>query len=234
MPPDHHQKMLGGLIRKYRTKDYRQFIPADLPDEGWLKPDTTITESFNTADSDTLGPDLSWTELAGDWDIVTNAAQIAGSAANARADSALSSGNHYAQVKLLNINITSTDRGVMARKDNTGTLTWYQATSLEGTSFDSWRTFKVVANSYTGIGTDDFPDTVADDIIKIAPDGTSIKRYRNGSLEDTATDSAIGEANHYCGLASFGSAALRVDEFEAKDLAVAAGVEIFRRRIEGY
>src|SRR3990172_7052716 len=51
---------------------------------------STIVESFNTADSDTLGRDLSWTELIGDADVVSTELSIitrGAVSAVARADS---------------------------------------------------------------------------------------------------------------------------------------------------
>ena len=56
-----------------------------------------ITESFIKADSDTLGPNLTWTEVAGDFDIVSNKAKLItlGSNSRARAETALASADHY-------------------------------------------------------------------------------------------------------------------------------------------
>src|SRR3990167_831503 len=64
---------------------------------------STIVESFNTADSDTLGPNLSWTELSGDADVVSTQLSIltrTSSAAGARADSDLATDDHYCEAVL--------------------------------------------------------------------------------------------------------------------------------------
>ena len=242
--PDLHRRMLRVWMRKFRADDHTLFIPAGLPNESPVEPETTITESFDKADSDTLGPDLSWTELEGDWDVVTNAAQTVGTAnlqqQTARADSDLSSTDHYAQCTLLNIvNTTEVNRGLIARKDSSATLTYYNVDVRDGgAGTDSWRTFKRVGGTFTAIGTNTTVNAVANDVLKIECNGSTITRYRNGASQDAATDSAISTGTR-CGLSGFrtsgGVAGARVDDWSAADLA-AAGLSIpvamhnYRRR----
>ena len=209
----HERKVLDFWVKKYKLKgdDWKQLVPAELRDghSGPLPHDTTITESFNTGDSDTLGPDLSWTELEGDWDIVTNAAEVASASGQ--------------QVVIKNIvGSASANRGVIARKDSSATLSYYHFDAADnGGATDTWRTFKRVSGSFTAIGSNTTVDVVADDVIKGQTDGSTIKRFRNGSEQDSATDSAIS-GNLRCGLNGnvlAGNNGQRVDAFEAADLA---------------
>jgi hypothetical protein len=81
-------------------------------------------ESFDTTDGTTLGPDLSWTEIAQDWAIASNSATAAGpgSLSLARANYDLRTQNHYAQASLSVLSGAS-DRsaGVITRFDPAST-----------------------------------------------------------------------------------------------------------------
>lgn len=98
-----HLKWLGYQVRKYglRDKQYLDLVPADLQDEGWRPPDTELTESFDKADSDTLGPDQTWAEVNGDLDVIGNQVGPGGTGANfsARVEADLSSDDHSAELE---------------------------------------------------------------------------------------------------------------------------------------
>lgn len=107
----HHQRCLDALCEKYGTEDWQQFVPTDLRAEvpGRLKHETTITESFNKADSTTLGPDLTWTETLNNLEVVGNACRSVNTTATfseARAESDLSSADHYSQIVLASVSAT--------------------------------------------------------------------------------------------------------------------------------
>lgn len=110
-PPGHYRRVLMSWIEQFglRDTDFARFVPGDLPQEGPLPHETTITESFNKADSTTLGPDLSWTEYtdfgstANTFDVFSNqicAQASPPSGAHARADSDVSSSNHTATLSI--------------------------------------------------------------------------------------------------------------------------------------
>ena len=214
---DYHRRVLDAACGKYGV-DGDELRPAGWPaNEGRLPHSTTIAESFNKADSDILGPDLTWSELGTvDWDIVSNVAElidIGGTSYASRADSDLSSVEHYSQVKILTV--PSTHGGVICRKDGTATMTYYHADYLVS---NTWRSFKRVASTFTAIGANTNSLTlVSGDVVKIAANGSSISRYRNGSLQNTATDTAISSGLR-CGI-SGGTVGVRLDDFEAGDLA---------------
>ena len=66
----------------------------------------TYTETFNQADSSTVGPDQSWTEVAGDWETVSNTLQTGSGGAKIALDGALDTASQYAQCE-----VTALDAG---------------------------------------------------------------------------------------------------------------------------
>jgi hypothetical protein len=188
-PANHHKKLLGYWMRKYGL-DYRQFIPNDLPNEGVLDPDTIHTESFNKADSDTLGPDLSWTELSGDWDVVSNTARRGSSAGLARANADVSGTDHYVQISVV-ARSSNNGQGVVARKDSTSTVTLYYA-RIQGSGVgNSVELFKAVSGTLTELGSDSAVTVSLPDILKLECDGSTISTYWEGGLEHSLTDTAV-------------------------------------------
>lgn len=239
VPADHHQKVLDYLCEKYGIEDWKEFVPDDLQkDVPGRKPhDTTISENFNTADTGTLGPQLSWTELFGNTNVVTNAAQSVSIDATYgcvnRADSDLSSVDHYAQVVFLNVPASSST-GIIARKDSSATNTYYisRFSNFAGTN---WDTYKLIAGTYTLIGSSTSAVAAANDVIKIECNGSSITRYKNGASQNVATDSAITTGTR-CGLATYmAGTAIRQDDFQASDLAASGLVYTqLERSTRGY
>lgn len=236
---EHHRKWLGHLVlRKHRGADWRQFIPDDLPPEEPLEPETSYTESFNTADSDTLGPDLSWTETAGDIDVVSNAAAPGSTAGhhNARADSNLTSSDMYAQVTATMTGETGTpDIGVFARYSSsadTGYL--YLITTYQSVDHDC-KLYKVVAGAYT--------ELVDDNDAHAAPNGTTMRLDVDsdlltgtfgGASHVTVTDMAITTGVRggirFFSNATNSATAHKIDDFITADLAT-AGMSV---RLAGY
>jgi hypothetical protein len=107
-------------------------------------------ESFNTGDSDTLGPDLTWTELAGDTDIVSNTARSVTLASEVlvRADHDCDTDDMYVTCVIDATTAgTAADIGVMLRKDASATKTFYVA-SLDFVG-DLLRWYRCIAGTYT-------------------------------------------------------------------------------------
>jgi hypothetical protein len=217
---DHCRRVLDFTCKKFKVDDWRDFVPARLHAHvpGRLPHATTITESFNQADSSTLGPDLSWTEILGDVKTVSNKAVGHGSTENVgRANSDLSSDDHYCQVVITNVSAgTSSNCGPMTRKDSSATLTYYLAI-FERTG-DLWKSFKSVGGSFTNIGSNTNLAASESDTIKLETDGSNITRYRNGASQDATTDAAI-TGNLRCGFMCYAADAIQADSFEAADLA---------------
>lgn len=77
-----------------------------------------ITESFNQADLSTLGPDLIWTEVIGDWATVSSWARSPGGTsvqACARAESSLPSVDHYSQASSRTVDALAAAGGLLVR-----------------------------------------------------------------------------------------------------------------------
>ena len=178
-----------------------------------IKGGATITESFNTADSDILGPTLSWTELSGDWDVVSNQAKCLTNGV-ARADSDLASDDVYAQVEIPTP--SASGDGPICRKDDSATLTFYHARL---NSVPQAQLFKFVAGTATQLGATVGITRAAPDTVKVEADGSTIKCYYNGAEKISATDTAI-TANTRAGIRGFRNGI--VDNFEAADLAASA------------
>ncbi len=223
LPPEHHRRVLDYWCDKYHVDDWREFAPQDLQARipGRLKHATTLQESFDTADSATLGPNYSWTDLTGDIGVVSNAAEAitndASFGARSRADSDLSGADHYAQAVLLNPTASTATFTVFCRKDSTTTKDWYQVDCITG---GTWRTVKASGGTYTVIGTNTTGETAADnDVLKVETDGSTIRRYRNGGLQDETTDATI-TGNLRGGIGNYwtGGTKPRMDSWEAADL----------------
>lgn len=176
----------------------------------------TVTETFDAADSDTLGPVLTWAEIAGDWDIVSNQALSGTGTPNvARAERDMDSVDHAVTGTLTNPAAPSDSVGVFCRKDATADLTYYGAL-VDCKNFSppngQWRTFKYSSGAFTAIGADTGSviwvpnDTIAIDVV-----GSSIRRRRNGSIQDTVTDSSIAGGLRGGLWAWFTSAPMTVD-----------------------
>jgi hypothetical protein len=215
---DRCRRCLDFTCDKYRVKDWREFVPARLHAHvpGRLPHATTITENF-TGTSDTLGNVLSWTELEGDWDRESDQGQPKNAGQNtARAESDLSSDDHYVQVAYSDLTSNLPNAGVSARF-SASELTYYQ---FDVDSGSDWRTFKRVTGSYTAVGSTSAQAVSANDIIKGECDGSTIARYYNGVSQNSTTDTTI-TGNTRGGLNGFNGNAgtKRVDNFEAADLA---------------
>lgn len=217
--PDIHSKYLKCMRRKLRCP-WELLIPGDLPKEPPRRPTTTITESFNQADSTTLGPDLTWAEVLNDFTTISNEVSATDPAeSKARAESNLSSDDHYSQLDFTaNGADTSARAGPVARFDasaNTNYFGWNRNNTSTGK-----RIRKTVTGTdsdlATGTGTTpSFPTT-----LKLTCDGSSLELFQDGGSILTVTDTAI-TGNVRCGVL-VARAGARGDNFEAADL-VAAG-----------
>ena len=184
---------------------------------------TTITESFNKANSDILGPDLSWTELAGDIDVVSNKAQSTtlGGQAIARADSDLATDDHYAQAIVDASEETNTAAPqVFCRKDSTTAITFYLF--LINYNDDTIQIYEVTTGSFTLLGSAiSFTLTAGTPVtLRGSVDGSSLEVFIDGVSKGTRTDTVI-TGNLRCGIRVFKNSPGFVtwENFQAGDLA---------------
>lgn len=182
----------------------------------------SITESF-TGDGDVLGSDLSWTEVAGDWDRVSGEAKnmTVDQLCDARCESALSTDDQYAQINVTNL-------GSGGKKGWLGPCVRFQsdAETCYTTFPYDYKSKQYLRKIVTGNETD-LASAVSitislPELYKVTADGSSIKGYQAGTERISATDTDI-TGNLYTGIAGYwsGSGYCVGDDFEADDLVVA-------------
>lgn len=223
LPADFHRRWLTVQLEKFagRITDWHAFKPADLPDEEPLPHSTTLTESFDTADADTLGPDQSWTEVSGDWDVIDNGVSEVGGGgdgASARVEADLAGDDHYAQIEI--VAFAGNRRFGPAARFNAAENTLYVAAG--NANNNTTRLYKYVGGTATNMAslssTFSIPDT-----LRIEVNGSTIEAFLNGASIGSTTDTAI-TGNTRCGLAGgFLSAGVRGDAWEAGDLGGGGG-----------
>jgi len=222
------QRWTGNDMLKLFGRVGDDLLPALLPPEyqsdGWKPRDTIILDIFNRTNSASLGSSSegwSWTENNGSWSIGTNAAEVDDNQINnhARAESDLSSDDHYSQAVLLTTG-HSEAIGVLARMATANFSNFYWGRVDFSATPDSWQTYSRVSGTYTAIGVNTGVNVVVNDVIRIMTDDSSITRRRNGADQDTVTNTALtGQLR--CGIGSWTSmTGARMDDFEAADLAV--------------
>lgn len=181
-------------------------------------------ESFNKANSSTLGPDLTWTELQTDMTIVSNAVEAipTASTTTARADADVSSVDHEASCDVLALTATLNNIAVVCcRMPSTATVTGYGLRRFhDGTNY-AHRLEKVVAGTTTVLAG---PTTLArsgTENIKVDASGSTIKGYVDSVQKHSVTDTAITTGTRG-GIRIFRASAtqadIRLDNFRIADL----------------
>jgi len=190
----------------------------------------SISDAFArnpTPDTDiSTGAPFSWTEVVGDLQIsgtnerVTNVSSDTNS--TARAESALDSENHYAQVNINAPNANASDRGGANIEYAAAATTYYLGDANIGGDQD--RIFKRVTGSYTELASQVFNYLAATTYtIQCRKDGSTISMRRDGVQQLSITNSDItGNTRTGFDLAGGNANDAWVDSFEAADLAAAA------------
>lgn len=215
--PGQHRRVLDALCDKYGVTDWKEFVPVaiqgDVP--GRLPHETSISETFNQADSTAIGPLLSWTKVSGGWRTVSSMVGTTTGGWNIlRADTDLSSADHYSQAKITSL---AQYAGPACRIPASGALTMYQCS----TDFVIY-IFKLVAGVQTNLA-NTTQAIVVNDTYKIEANGSNIKAYVNGVQKVSVTDTGVS-GNVRCGLAQYGASDSSLDDFTAADLAAATVV----------
>lgn len=208
----------------------RDIVPPDLPVEGVLRPSTTITDDFNRADATPISDSAegwSWTAArsANDYSILSNTAHVlalGGAPWTAcRAESDLSSSNHYSQADTRRDISTSVAAGVSVRFQPAAHSCYIgEHTNAAGAqpqiSVLAAGTRTLLAN---GIGA---PTNSTWLSTRLEIDGTTLTLDIAGYAQLQTTDTTWGSGTR-CGLAARpGSVAGRTishDNFEASDVA---------------
>jgi hypothetical protein len=202
------------------------------------------TESFNKADSDTLGPDLSWTEQDGDIDVENNEARLAalGSAglSYARADSDTDGDDQYGEFSVEEVYDPTSGQsqfGVNLRASSTSAIDSYMWFSQMATTGDGYKLRKTVAGarsdltSFTG---EDLPTRPF--LMRFEIEGSSLIGYWGATQKDSVTDTTFsGSSNRRAGMYMYSATGttspyISVDDFEFGDWA--SGLDIVKVQSE--
>ena len=220
-------KVLDFWEHKYKVP-YQTFIPNGVIQIASLPHETTITESWNCSDSDDISCDLTWTQVAGDIDIVNNKARFpTNGGKRGRAESDLSSDDHYAQVDgfLTDGGSDEGQVGAMVRFDSAADNNYFGG--YNSFSAPSWRLRieKTTAGTTSSIlGPDTSGSISTTPTVKLLANGSSIELFVDGSPAIDLTDSSH---TGYVRAGIQGYDALggpyEVDNFVAADLAAAGG-----------
>ena len=219
-----YRKVLGSWVRKYGI-DYRNFQPADVPDEEPLTPATTITDAFTDTNgtalnAHTTGGGWSWNEGADSWDIQSNQAGKdvnTGGGNHCYADTALSSDDHYSQATIATYN---EDAGLVVRV--AGATENYLARYENGGT--QYEIFKRVSGTYTSIANSGGVGSwLNGDVAYLEVNGSDLNYKKNAASVLTVTDTAVS-GQLRCGM-TCGGTVDAFDDFEAADLAAAANTK---------
>lgn len=223
---DHHQKMLGWWMARYKTDDPTLFQPSDLPRTEPREPSTTYTDDFNAADSATLGADLTWADVNGDFQNLSNGGALNSNSAflyAARAEHNLSTSDNYGQIDIVAMGGASRILGGACRFSSSAHTCYYYV-FYPNTS----RGFlgKRVAGVETHL-TNAAVTLSAPEAWKAQAEGSTIKGFQAGverlSWPDTAISSGVRG-----GVAAYQNGGtlltMTFDNFEAGDLAAGGGI----------
>jgi hypothetical protein len=177
---------------------------------------TTITDNFTRADGDigSSSEGWSWTQVVGDTNIVSNAAdQITAGATLNRAETDLLWQNHYAQIQGT---ASSFFLAVCGRFDASA-QTYYRLRAHWNT--DQVWLEKVVSTAVTILAgpTTTSPTLNGTDTFRLEVDGTTLVGKVNGVQQITVSDSAISTGTR-TGFGATASGSSNLDNFEAADI----------------
>ncbi len=183
-------------------------------------------ESFNTANSTTLGPDLAWTEVNDDSQVLNNAwspVTVGGALFTAaRANQDLGTVNHYAQCTIPSLTVGASgnpDIGVMVRFSSSA-LTGYSFNVLRNAAVPNgfWQLESVVAGVETVLQGQNYT-WAAGDVLYLSVQGSTVTARINGVQVATVTNATF-PGNTQAGLVGYRAVAGDVaggDDFQMGD-----------------
>lgn len=240
IPHEVREKVLGGLCRKHKVSfqdsaKWEKFLPSVMRGSYQPKnPQTTYTDDFNRADSDTLG--AQWTEtgfgVSGNFRITSNAmTQDADSNTGyCRWEQDLSSSDNYAQCAVTTLNTAAGGTIALgpACRFQSGDTTMYvhmAVNSSTGSPNPCGRTQRVETGSVTTLDLRSAYSQSLPDTFRIEMDGSTLLSTIDGVTAYTTTDTNIttGLRGGFRGFVnnSNNTGDVVVDDFETGDLAAA-------------
>lgn len=193
---------------------------AHVPLTGYKR----FTESFDAADSSTMGPGLAWTEVLADWIIFSNQVSINSVGLGyARAEHDADSDDNFAQATYVGNASASNYAGPCCRFAAGETTFYAHSQRGDGNAANSGL-FKVVAGVVTQLNAT-VSALLLNDLVRVEAHGSTIRAVKNGITLASITDTSIPTGRR-AGLR--GSAAVvnrvRFDNFAAGDLVQAVAI----------
>lgn len=186
------------------------------------------SDTFTRADStSSLGTPSdggsAWVAQSGQWGIATNRGYKF-SDSNVWQHATLEASSSSVDVQVT-VQTFRDGAGVIARVQNSQNLL-----NFHGFSGTGYRVYKVVANSWTQLGTTNAGTPASGDVYKLTVDGSNnIKGYIGGSLMVDAGADSAGSTNTLHGLISYVGDTTRFDDFSITDTAGASATSFSRR-----
>ncbi len=174
------------------------------------------TDNFNRSNG---GLGSNWTEQnSSSWSVEGNGV-VCNSAVEcaARYSAGTFANDQYAQLKLTTYNPSWMYLGVTVRAS--GTNNWYGAYVGGSGSTYELMLFKMVAGTWTQLGSTYSGSWAANDVIRVEANGTTIRALQNGTSRISVTDSALTSGQ--AGLTGYGPidpSLLKGDDWEGGDL----------------
>lgn len=192
---------------------------------------TTITDDFTRADADALGTSSegwSWTEVVGDFDIVSNQCRATSGtsalAGAARAETDLASDDQYAQLDIIADGGAGNRLAVAIVRFASAEETYYRFLVRTSDGFNQIQ--KNVNGSLTNLVTGTTTALSLPDTMKFTASDTALEGFINAVSVASVSDASIS-GNTRCGLGGNASVSVDMDNFEAADL---GGGAVTKRR----
>jgi hypothetical protein len=192
---------------------------------------TAVSDSFNRADSTNLG--ASWTEIVGDWAIVSNKVQCNDDAGStgyyARYDTDVGSSDMFAQAVTSATQANGSSSSGLAVRQRAGANTSYQLTTRHaGDTIGNWR---IVAGSETQLnfqtGANNISTTInSGDTIRLEVVGSLLRSKVQGALVGLTVDTTTtdGQRAGLNGYNAVGTDVVELDDFAGGALAADGGL----------
>lgn len=176
---------------------------------------TVVSDNFDRADTSTM---TGYTELVGDWEIVSNKLQCNNDAGSTgyylRNDTTVGSNDMYAQAVTSSAQAnSSSNTGVLCRGQTGATNTSYQLATNHGA--DSWAIWRITAGSETQLLTGSAP-IASGDTIRLEAAGSILRAKINGTLVGLVRDTTTsgGTRGGLNGYNAVGTDVVEIDNFE--------------------
>lgn len=215
-----HEKVLGATQQEFKDVPLELLLPEKYVDDQPRKPETSYSENFDGADKAGVGYQNTWSESEGTgWSNTSNMARMSGVSIGdhaARLDSDLSSSNHRSQINLASSTLSSGVIGCGPTvRHSASAQTFYYAYTNDQAADNQQESWRQVAGTHTKIGstTAGLSFSGLPKQIKLEINGSSLRRYFDGTLHSTDTDANIG-SNVRCGLYGFSNNASNIQEFD--------------------